>query len=101
MTIGEIIIIMNRILSSLPLNPSVIWTMDNGHGGGGGYHPSSPGSSKEEAGGDEVGGADEGGEEGTVDGLPAGPRLGQERAMSRRMSAKEQNAIGDLYFVQN
>ena len=35
-----------------------------------------------EAGGDEVGGADEGGEESTVDGLPPGTWLGQERPMS-------------------
>ena len=34
------------------------------------------------AGGHEAGGADEGGEEGAVDGLPPGPRLGQERPMS-------------------
>ena len=35
-----------------------------------------------EAGGDYVGGADEGGEESTVDGLPPGTWLGQERPMS-------------------
>ena len=37
---------------------------------------------KEETGGDEVRGSDEGGEEGAVDGLPPGPRLGQKRPMS-------------------
>ena len=52
-------------------------------GKGGPDHPGSEGGSQEEAGGDEAGGADEGGEKGAVDGLPPGPRLGQERPMSR------------------
>ena len=52
-------------------------------GQGGPDHPGSEGGSQEEAGGDEAGGADEGGEKGAVDGLPPGPRLGQERPMSR------------------
>ena len=36
---------------------------------------------QKEAGGDEVGGADEGGEEGAVDGLSSGTRLGEKRPM--------------------
>ena len=52
-------------------------------GKGGPDHPGSEGGSQEEAGGDEAGGADERGEKGAVDGLPPGPRLGQERPMSR------------------
>ena len=52
-------------------------------GKGGPHHPGSKGCSEEEAGGDETGGADEGGEESSVDGLPPGPWLGQERPMSR------------------
>ena len=52
-------------------------------GKGGPHHSGSKGGSQEEAGGDEAGGADEGGVEGAVDGLPPGPRLGQERPMSR------------------
>ena len=51
-------------------------------GKGGPHHPGGKGCSEEEAGGDEVGGADEGGEESTVDGLPPGTWLGQERPMS-------------------
>ena len=50
-------------------------------GKGGSHHPSCKRCSEEEAGGDEAGGADEGGEEGPVDGLPPGPRLGEERPM--------------------
>ena len=50
-------------------------------GKGGPHHPSSEGCSKEEAGGYEAGGADEGGEEGSVDGLPPGSWLGQERPL--------------------
>ena len=50
-------------------------------GKGGPHHPGSEGCSKEEAGGYEAGGADEGGEEGPVDGLPPGSWLGQKRPL--------------------
>ena len=58
-------------------------------GKGGPHHSGSQGCSEEEAGGNEAGGADEGGEEGAVDGLPPGPRLGQERPMSWPLSSRE------------
>ena len=57
-------------------------------GQGGPDHPGSEGGSQEEAGGDEAGGADEEGEKGAVDGLPPGPRLGQERSMSQSLGSR-------------
>ena len=51
-------------------------------GQGGPDLPSSEGGGEEKAGGNEIGGADEGGEEGAVDGLPPGTWLGKERPMS-------------------
>ena len=62
-------------------------------GKGGPHHPGSKGCSEEEAGGDETGGADEGGEESSVDGLPPGSWLGQERPMSRPV--KQHDAAGE------
>ena len=50
-------------------------------GQGGPDHPSGEGGGKEKAGDEEDGGADEGGEEGAVDGLPPGTWLGKERPM--------------------
>ena len=50
-------------------------------GQGGPDHPSGEGGGKEKAGDEEDGGADEGGEEGAVDGLPPGTRLGKADAM--------------------
>ena len=51
-------------------------------GQGGPDQPSSKGGGKEKAGGYEDRGADEGGEEGAVDGLSPGTWLGKERPMS-------------------
>ena len=50
-------------------------------GQGGPDHPCGEGGGKEKAGEEEDGGADEGGEEGAVDGLPPGTWLGKERPM--------------------
>ena len=50
-------------------------------GQGGLDKPSGKRRSQEEASGNEDGGADERGEEGAVDGLPPGTRLGKERPM--------------------
>ena len=58
-------------------------------GKGGPHHTSCKRCSQKEAGGIEDGGADEEGEEGAVDGLPPGPRLGQKRPMSWPLSSKE------------
>ena len=49
---------------------------------------SSKGGGEEKAGGDEDGGADEGGEEGAVDGLYSGTWLGEKRPMSRSVKKK-------------
>ena len=50
-------------------------------GQGGPDHPCGEGGGQEKAGDEEDGGADEGGEEGAVDGLPPGTWLGKERPM--------------------
>ena len=68
--------------------------MHLGHGGP--DHPCGEGGGKEKAGDEEDGGADEGGEEGAVDGLPPGTWLGKERPMSWTV---EENSI--KYFPKH
>ena len=58
-------------------------------GQGGPDQPSIKGGGKEKAGDEEDGGADEGGEEGAVDGLSAWPWLGEKRQIPWGVKSKE------------
>ena len=66
-------------------------------GQGGPDHPSHKRGGQEEAGGNEDRGADEGGEEGAVDGLSSWPWLGEKRQMPWSVKSKEYIPKHNLY----